>query len=452
MGWIVGVGGMGGAALSLVEAEAEADGTRAIFAMDALLDAHVAHGKRRTRFITIDLADFTRLDMRQAAAFAQSAGIPLAVVQAQSLYSVEHASRKVIVPSQVLVHAFVGSTRAHRSALLSPAGFQLLACLTVNDGELGVTYPSHFEKKSPERSGGLTQTILWTGAYPSARRMHSSVLRHALEGRFDIDLPKAKATMSFMGAYLDNGTMLATRITLAVVEPLEPPMAHAVGVVKPKFEFAVVGQRRLVKGTVNTGPRGPKGSGLEVELADAPYAAALGDEEWEQVRSSLLRHRSYDRQLGAREREKVDLILRKLSTGLPWTQVAGSVSRAQLVQRFFKDLEDNGGWAEVKRYLLAARGGDRRERGYGSGHPRKGAQPDDALDLDSTQILFVRQKMARMTQVEFAELLGVSSRTITDWERGIRSPKGAAARRLRIVATQGVGALEFESTGIPAPR
>lgn len=46
-------------------------------------------------------------------------------------------------------------------------------------------------------------------------------------------------------------------------------------------------------------------------------------------------------------------------------------SRAQLVQRFFKDLKSSGSWAEVKRYLLVARSGDRRGRGYVSGDAKK---------------------------------------------------------------------------------
>lgn len=428
MGWIVGIQSTG-ATLALVVA-GDKD-TRLVRAVDASLEGDRVDGKRRTRFMTIDLGDFTRLDSAEARSIAQSVGIPQPVADVQSFYCVEHAGRRIVVPSQMLIYSLVGGTRAHRSALLSPAGFQTLSVLTVTEGTLGVTYPAYFEKKPPDRSTGLTQTILWTGAYPSARRMHSSVLRHALAGRFDLDLAKAKVTMSFSGLDLGDGALLAVKIRLATIEPLEQPMPHAIGVVQARFDFTVVDERRLLKGTGSVGPKGPKGSGVEADLADGRYATALTDAEWDQVRSVLSRHRAYNWQLGARERDKIDIILRKLSTGVPWTQVAGSVSRAQLVQRYFRDIEANGSWTEVKDWLLQARG------------PVDGASRDvsTAQDKGPAGLRRIRTSIAKMTQPEFAALLQVSARTVSGWERGEREPKGEVARRLRLLLLGGVEAL-----------
>ncbi|ARU88445.1 DNA-binding transcriptional regulator [Pseudomonas sp. M30-35] len=39
-----------------------------------------------------------------------------------------------------------------------------------------------------------------------------------------------------------------------------------------------------------------------------------------------------------------------------------------------------------------------------------------------------------MTQTAFADLLGVSSRTLQDWEQGRRQPTGAAKTLLRVAA------------------
>ncbi len=49
------------------------------------------------------------------------------------------------------------------------------------------------------------------------------------------------------------------------------------------------------------------------------------------------------------------------------------------------------------------------------------------------QILAIAaRKSAKLTQVEFAELLDVSVDAIRDWEQGRRSPRGAARTLLRI--------------------
>ena len=42
------------------------------------------------------------------------------------------------------------------------------------------------------------------------------------------------------------------------------------------------------------------------------------------------------------------------------------------------------------------------------------------------------RKTSGLSQVEFAEILGVSVRTLQDWEQGRRKPSGAAATLLRI--------------------
>jgi putative transcriptional regulator len=40
-----------------------------------------------------------------------------------------------------------------------------------------------------------------------------------------------------------------------------------------------------------------------------------------------------------------------------------------------------------------------------------------------------------LTQAEFANLLGVSTRTLQDWEQGRRQPTGAAKTLLRVAVT-----------------
>jgi putative transcriptional regulator len=48
-----------------------------------------------------------------------------------------------------------------------------------------------------------------------------------------------------------------------------------------------------------------------------------------------------------------------------------------------------------------------------------------------------------LTQVRFAELLGVSVRTLQDWEQGRRAPSGAARTLLMVAAKNPQALLEF---------
>ena len=53
-------------------------------------------------------------------------------------------------------------------------------------------------------------------------------------------------------------------------------------------------------------------------------------------------------------------------------------------------------------------------------------------------VAYVREKV--LSQARFAELLGVSVRTLQDWEQGRRSPSGAA-RTLLAIADRNPGVL-----------
>lgn len=52
------------------------------------------------------------------------------------------------------------------------------------------------------------------------------------------------------------------------------------------------------------------------------------------------------------------------------------------------------------------------------------------------------RRQVGLSQSEFAALLGVSVRTLQDWEQGRREPSGAAKTLLRIAATNPKAVLE----------
>ncbi len=65
--------------------------------------------------------------------------------------------------------------------------------------------------------------------------------------------------------------------------------------------------------------------------------------------------------------------------------------------------------------------------------------------VEQTEASVARAKVG-MSQRDFAVLLGVSARTLQDWEQGRREPTGAARTLLKVAATHPEALLEIPRT------
>ena len=61
----------------------------------------------------------------------------------------------------------------------------------------------------------------------------------------------------------------------------------------------------------------------------------------------------------------------------------------------------------------------------------KGGRAGRRFTVDSYAIVRAREK-SELTQAEFAKLLGVSVRTLQDWEQGRREPNAAAQTLIKV--------------------
>ena len=68
---------------------------------------------------------------------------------------------------------------------------------------------------------------------------------------------------------------------------------------------------------------------------------------------------------------------------------------------------------------------------HAEGRPFKGRER--TITIEPTEVQAVRQKTG-MTQKQFAQTLGASLDTLRKWEQGTRTPSGAAARLIRLIA------------------
>ena len=61
----------------------------------------------------------------------------------------------------------------------------------------------------------------------------------------------------------------------------------------------------------------------------------------------------------------------------------------------------------------------------------KAGQAASVTEVKPSPITAIRLA-SKLTQAQFAELMGISVRTLQDWEQGRRSPSGAAKTLLRV--------------------
>jgi len=77
-----------------------------------------------------------------------------------------------------------------------------------------------------------------------------------------------------------------------------------------------------------------------------------------------------------------------------------------------------------------------------AGEIKKGkAEPSRVFEIDAPEIKMVREKL-RVSQREFALMIGVSVRTLQNWEQGRRKPDGPAKALLRVASRNPKAVLE----------
>ena len=87
-----------------------------------------------------------------------------------------------------------------------------------------------------------------------------------------------------------------------------------------------------------------------------------------------------------------------------------------------------GGWARKTEFIAQTDGSVRRIITRRDGKIEK----DEIIPAEKAQVAVVRAATG-LSQTAFAKLLGVSVRTLQEWEQGRKMPSGAAATLLRVV-------------------
>jgi len=103
----------------------------------------------------------------------------------------------------------------------------------------------------------------------------------------------------------------------------------------------------------------------------------------------------------------------------------------EAVRRFIETMDKDGKveWARKTRFIPKPDGSMRRLVTRKDGTVEK----DEIIPADRALVAEARAKTG-LSQDKFAALLGISPRTLRDWEQGRRSPSGAAKTLLRIAS------------------
>ncbi len=103
----------------------------------------------------------------------------------------------------------------------------------------------------------------------------------------------------------------------------------------------------------------------------------------------------------------------------------------EAMRRYIETIEKGGKveWARKTRFIPQADGSLRRQVTRKDGTVEK----DEIIPPERTLVAEARAKTG-LSQDKFASLLGISVRTLRDWEQGRRTPSGAAKTLLRIAA------------------
>jgi len=286
----------------------------------------------------IDLAELTWVDSRQLLEL----GVPQAATECQSFFSFQRRGETHLIASQTLILGLLGNSKLFRQHLLVPNG--LCSASFVQDiGE------SHLEAQLTERftedeslSRRVRGTIIWAHCFESASRMAGSVFRHAIDGRFDLDLPSARAYVGMTLQRVMRSTVLVRSICVNAIFPTEPTMLHAQGRVKTPIRL---GSRPI-------GPHGVEPISPDV-VPSYQGSWHLRDMERDVVQSILANSVGHQRDWESTFR-RLGVAFTKFGRGVPWAEVCGSAEACRM-QSFMRALAKAGRWERICDAVTAMR-------------------------------------------------------------------------------------------------
>lgn len=334
MVWITGIGrtedGM------CVELQA-LDGSKALTPLEAA-DANLGLPKLSGRKIRLDL---TSLQTGNTMTYLEGLGLGALEASGQHVYEAELGGIKLMIPGQLLVLAILGSKIGLRCVMLKPWSPSRLMTVLANDRTIEVFPTPHRMLRFQVEKQGVAIRIEWMMTYPSAHAAWNSVYRNALDGRFDMTLPRAVVEATVWTRQADD-ILLVTNLDVHTLTPLEAPFEFAEGLARSEFVFHI--ERRGPTHGKATPPTSD--SRLQAQSALGP----MSDATWARVDAWLKARWTKGRGGVSRKhsiRDILDLVVLKLGSGSPWSKISAVEGLADAAQNLMFLLRRAGLWKEV---------------------------------------------------------------------------------------------------------
>ena len=197
----------------------------------------------------------------------------------------------------------------------------------------------------PHNGQGILNSLSWMYCFPSARKMWSSVLIHARSGLLNLDLPRGELTFIGRGVPV-GGQVLVTELTLQLLKTGEPPFVSFDNHVR-----TVLFQRSRDKASFRKGTGRRTTKATDLPSRDGVYA--LSNDEWDNLRESMCRPSTIQRQHDTRD--LIDGALEKLGRGLTWANAPAPKNGAVMVKSTYRRMKEDGRWDLLMASLRQAR-------------------------------------------------------------------------------------------------
>lgn len=262
----------------------------------------------------------------------------------QVAYVVPTETGTIVIPAQVMVLATLGPQEPCRRLLLEPSSLsELMEVFADGPGRrLQVEALSDIYNRE-----SLVQRLTWLLTYPSAHAAWGSVYRHALDGRFDMRLPKAEVVASAHGR-LEGSTLFVTDLNLLELTPMEDPFPFAAAGAPTTFVFNNKVSIRNTHGHAAA-------PAAEARIASSGAVQPLSDAQWAAV-EQLVKVKEPKRPGRPRAhtlRDVVECIRLKLGTPYSWSKCPGDKALVQSASVLLSKLQREGVWEQALAAMAA---------------------------------------------------------------------------------------------------